>query len=177
MAFFHHIFDYLNLGDGLIIKPQLMLLIFGIGILLTDYFMEPGLKYFNALMAMAGVVFSGITLCQISRVSREYTATVNLVSLITISRANPSSDRGPFRLVLWNDFSRCHGADHSSFRALHGNRAGKPRRILCAHAFRHHRHDVHGRRARPHRAIHRTGNDGAQLLCAGRIPAPRTPLQ
>ena len=69
MAFFHHIFDYLNLGDGLLIKPQLMLLIFGIGILLTDYFMEPGLKYFNALMAMAGVVFSGITLYQISRVT------------------------------------------------------------------------------------------------------------
>jgi NADH-quinone oxidoreductase subunit N len=69
MAFFHHIFDYLNLGDGLIIKPQLMLLLFGIGILLTDYFMEPGLKYFNALMAMAGVIFSGITLWQISKVS------------------------------------------------------------------------------------------------------------
>src|ERR1700687_2908792 len=69
MAFFHHIFDYLNLGDGLIIKPQLMLLIFGIGILLTDYFMEPGLMYFNAVMATAGVIFSGITLWQISRVT------------------------------------------------------------------------------------------------------------
>lgn len=69
MAFFQHIFAYLNLGDGLIIKPQLMLLIFGIGILLTDYFMEPGLKYFNALMAMAGVVFSGITLWQVSQIT------------------------------------------------------------------------------------------------------------
>jgi NADH-quinone oxidoreductase subunit N len=69
MAFFQHIFAYLNLGDGLIIKPQLMLLIFGIGILLTDYFMEPGLKYFNALMAMAGVIFSGITLWQVSRIT------------------------------------------------------------------------------------------------------------
>src|SRR3984885_10945402 len=67
MALFHNIFAYLNLGDGFLIKPQLMLLIFGIGILLTDYFMEPGLKYFNALMAMAGVVFSGITLWQISQ--------------------------------------------------------------------------------------------------------------
>jgi len=67
MAFFHNIFAYLNLGDGLLIKPQLMLLIFGIGILLTDYFMEPGLKYFNALMAMAGVLFSGITLWQLSQ--------------------------------------------------------------------------------------------------------------
>jgi hypothetical protein len=35
MAFFHNIFAYLN-GEGLLIKPQLMLLIFGIGILLTD---------------------------------------------------------------------------------------------------------------------------------------------
>src|ERR1700733_5214637 len=67
MALFHNIFAYLNLGDGFLIKPQLMLLIFGIGILLTDYFMEPGLKYFNALMAMAGVLFSGITLWQISQ--------------------------------------------------------------------------------------------------------------
>ena len=69
MAFFQHIFAYLNLGDGLIIKPQLMLLIFGIGILLTDYFMEPGLKYFNALMAMAGVIFSGVTLWQVSQIT------------------------------------------------------------------------------------------------------------
>ncbi len=67
MAFFQHILGYLNNGDGLIIKPQLMLLIFGIGILLTDYFMEPGLKYFNALMAMAGVIFSAVTLYQISQ--------------------------------------------------------------------------------------------------------------
>jgi NADH-quinone oxidoreductase subunit N len=67
MAFIHSIFGYLN-GEGLLIKPQLMLLIFGIGILLTDYFMEPGLKYFNAIMAMAGVIFSGVTLWQINRV-------------------------------------------------------------------------------------------------------------
>src|SRR5579864_8803428 len=67
MAFFHHIFDYLNLGDGLLIKPQLMLLIFGIGILLTDYFMEPGMKALNAAMAMAGVVFSAVTLWQIGQ--------------------------------------------------------------------------------------------------------------
>ncbi len=67
MAFLQHIFGYLNSSDGFLIKPQLMLLIFGIGILLTDYFaMDPGLKYFNALMAMAGVIFSGITLYQLS---------------------------------------------------------------------------------------------------------------
>jgi NADH-quinone oxidoreductase subunit N len=66
MAFFHNILAYLN-ADGLLIKPQLMLLLFGIGILLTDYFMEPGLKYFNAIMAMAGVFFSGVTLWQLSQ--------------------------------------------------------------------------------------------------------------
>src|ERR1700689_970128 len=69
MALFHNIFAYFNLGDGFLIKPQLMLLIFGIGILLTDYFMEPGLKYFNALMAMAGVLFGAITLWQIGQVT------------------------------------------------------------------------------------------------------------
>jgi NADH-quinone oxidoreductase subunit N len=68
MALIHHILFYLNNDDGVLIKPQLMLLIFGIGILLTDYFMEPGLKYFNALMAMAGVVFSGVTLWQLSQI-------------------------------------------------------------------------------------------------------------
>jgi NADH-quinone oxidoreductase subunit N len=66
MAFLHNIFAYLN-GEGLLIKPQLMLLIFGIGILLTDYFMEPGMKALNAAMAMAGVIFSGITLWQIGQ--------------------------------------------------------------------------------------------------------------
>jgi hypothetical protein len=51
MALIHHILFYLNQDDGFLIRPQLMLLLFGIGILLTDYFMEPGLKYVNALMA------------------------------------------------------------------------------------------------------------------------------
>src|SRR5258708_21780097 len=43
----------------------MMLVLFGMGILLTDYLLEARDKYFNALMAMLGVIFSAITLWQL----------------------------------------------------------------------------------------------------------------
>ena len=42
-----------------------MLVLFAMGILLTDFLLEARDKYFNALMAMLGVIFSGICLWQL----------------------------------------------------------------------------------------------------------------
>jgi NADH-quinone oxidoreductase subunit N len=49
------------------VKPQLMLAFFGIAILLTDFLIEPGQKYFNAIFALMGVGFSGTILYQLGR--------------------------------------------------------------------------------------------------------------
>jgi NADH:ubiquinone oxidoreductase subunit 2 (subunit N) len=51
-------------GGGLLL-PEMMLVLFAMGILLTDYLLEARDKYFNALMAMLGVMFSGICLWQL----------------------------------------------------------------------------------------------------------------
>src|SRR6202521_3123448 len=51
-------------GGGLLL-PEMMLVLFALGILLTDYLLEARDKYFNALMAMLGVIFSAITLWQL----------------------------------------------------------------------------------------------------------------
>jgi len=51
-------------GGGLLL-PEMMLVLFAMGILLTDYLLEARDKYFNALMAMLGVLFSGICLWQL----------------------------------------------------------------------------------------------------------------
>ena len=48
-------------GGGLVL-PEMMLVLFAMGILLTDYLLEARDKFFNALMAMLGVMFSWITL-------------------------------------------------------------------------------------------------------------------
>lgn len=51
------------LWQGLpLIKPQLQLALWGIGILLTDFFLEQRHKYWNAIVAMTGVAFSGVEL-------------------------------------------------------------------------------------------------------------------
>jgi NADH-quinone oxidoreductase subunit N len=52
-------------GGGGLLLPELMLCLFAMGILLTDHLLEPRDKYFNALMAMLGVIFSGICLWQL----------------------------------------------------------------------------------------------------------------
>src|SRR6202051_1564854 len=55
-------------GGGLLL-PEMMLVLFALGILLTDYLLEARDKYFNALMAMLGVIFSAICLWQLRGVA------------------------------------------------------------------------------------------------------------
>ena len=52
-------------GGGGLLLPEMMLVLFAMGILLTDYLLEARDKYFNALMAMLGVIFSAICLWQL----------------------------------------------------------------------------------------------------------------
>ncbi len=52
-----------SLSQGLpLIKPQLQLTLWGIGILLTDFFLEQRHKYWNAIVALTGVAFSAVEL-------------------------------------------------------------------------------------------------------------------
>ncbi len=57
--------DFMNPGDFRLVLPQVQLALFGLGILLTDFLLEPRHKYWNAVMAMLGVSFSGYTLWQL----------------------------------------------------------------------------------------------------------------
>ncbi len=51
--------------DFQLILPQVQLALFGLGILLTDFLLEPRYRYWNAVMAMLGVGFSGYSLWQL----------------------------------------------------------------------------------------------------------------
>jgi NADH-quinone oxidoreductase subunit N len=55
------ILGYLQ-GDGATILPEIELLLFGLGILLIDFWIEPKEKYLNAGLALLGTIFSGFTL-------------------------------------------------------------------------------------------------------------------
>src|SRR5258708_19160703 len=61
--------SFMQQGGGGLLLPEMMLCLFALGILLTDYLLEPRDKYFNALMAMLGVIFSGICLWQLRAVA------------------------------------------------------------------------------------------------------------
>lgn len=49
-------------ADGALILPQIQLAMFGLGILLTDFWLEEKEKHWNAFTALAGVAFSGFSL-------------------------------------------------------------------------------------------------------------------
>jgi NADH-quinone oxidoreductase subunit N len=49
-------------GDGAIILPELELFLFALGILIIDRWIEAKEKYWNAVLAFAGICFSGFTL-------------------------------------------------------------------------------------------------------------------
>jgi len=60
--------EFLRREDFPLILPQVMLALFGLGILLTDFLLEARYKYWNAVMALLGVGFSGFSLWQLHRV-------------------------------------------------------------------------------------------------------------
>jgi len=71
MTHFYQAFrDFMQVQGGACLLPEMMLCLFAMGILLTDHLLEARDKFFNALMAMLGVVFSGICLWQL-RVAAE----------------------------------------------------------------------------------------------------------
>jgi NADH-quinone oxidoreductase subunit N len=49
-------------GDGAVILPEIELVLFGLGILLIDFWIEEKEKYLNAGLALAGILFSAFTL-------------------------------------------------------------------------------------------------------------------
>src|SRR6266849_1096539 len=51
--------EFFNPLDFRLILPQVQLALFGLGILLTDFLLEPRYKYWNAVMAMLGGGFCG----------------------------------------------------------------------------------------------------------------------
>jgi NADH-quinone oxidoreductase subunit N len=55
----------LTLRDSNLIMPEVMLAFFGLGILLTDFLLGPREKKWNALTAMLGLGFSGVTLWEL----------------------------------------------------------------------------------------------------------------
>jgi NADH-quinone oxidoreductase subunit N len=61
IPFIDAIRSYLQ-GDGAVILPEMELVLFGLGILLIDFWIEEKEKYLNAGLALAGAIFSGATL-------------------------------------------------------------------------------------------------------------------
>src|SRR5574341_1911899 len=49
-------------SDLFLILPMVQLSLFGLGVLITDFLLEARYKYWNAVMAMLGVAFSGFSL-------------------------------------------------------------------------------------------------------------------
>ncbi|MBI3934034.1 MAG: NADH-quinone oxidoreductase subunit N [Acidobacteria bacterium] len=50
--------EYFSPRDFLVLKPIIMLTLFGLGVLLTDLLLEKDQKYFNAITALVGVAFA-----------------------------------------------------------------------------------------------------------------------
>src|ERR1700720_2490448 len=61
IPFINAIRSYLQ-GDGAAILPEMQLVLFGLGILLIDFWIEEKEKYLNAGLALAGTLFSAFTL-------------------------------------------------------------------------------------------------------------------
>jgi NADH-quinone oxidoreductase subunit N len=60
-SFLDPILNYIH-GDGLVILPQMELLLFALGILIFDFLLEKREKHFNAYLALLGVAAGGLGL-------------------------------------------------------------------------------------------------------------------
>ena len=55
------ILNYLH-GDGLVVLPEMELLLFALGILIFDFLLDKNEKLWNAILALLGVAPSGLGL-------------------------------------------------------------------------------------------------------------------
>ena len=54
--------EYFSSVDFLVLKPIILLTLFGLGVLWTDLLLEEGQKYFNAITALVGLAFAAYSL-------------------------------------------------------------------------------------------------------------------
>jgi NADH-quinone oxidoreductase subunit N len=77
LHFFQYVLQLLHLRslppDFALVLPEVQLLLFGMGILLTDFLLEDQYKYWNAVMAMLGVGFSGFSLWRLTNLQADNT--------------------------------------------------------------------------------------------------------
>jgi hypothetical protein len=57
-SFLDSVINYIH-GDGLVILPQMELLLFALGILIFDFLLEKKEKEWNAILALVGVAAGG----------------------------------------------------------------------------------------------------------------------
>src|SRR5271169_1967580 len=60
-AALNSVINYIH-GDGLVILPEMELLLFALGILIFDFLLDKKEKHFNAILALLGVAASGLGL-------------------------------------------------------------------------------------------------------------------
>ena len=63
--------EYFSAVDFLLLKPAILLTIFGIGVMLTDLLLDERSKYFNALTALVGIGFAAVQMLRIQSQMRE----------------------------------------------------------------------------------------------------------
>jgi NADH-quinone oxidoreductase subunit N len=81
-SFFDPVINYIH-GDGLVILPEMELLLFALGILIFDFLLEKKEKHWNAILALMGVAASGLgVFMQVGRYS--------------LVRSNPEGSPGIF---------------------------------------------------------------------------------
>src|SRR5215469_9011670 len=83
--------EFMQMNGGGLLLPEMMLVLFAMGILLTDYLLEARDKFFNALMAMLGVGFSWITLVGMPG----FLARIPLLRVFAVPGLHEVAERGP----------------------------------------------------------------------------------
>ncbi len=63
--------EYFSAVDFLVLKPAILLTIFGIGVMLTDLLLDKRQKYFNAVTALVGIGFAAVQMLLIQSQMRE----------------------------------------------------------------------------------------------------------
>ncbi len=63
--------EYFSAVDFLVLKPVILLTLFGMGVMLTDLLLEERQKYFNAITALVGIGFASLQMWMIQSQMRE----------------------------------------------------------------------------------------------------------
>jgi hypothetical protein len=159
---------FFNPLDYQAIKPEILLTMFGLAVLLFDFLLDKRDKYLNAVLALIGL---GLRFCNSASFWHFRSGQPAYLGFDGTFAFDSFAIVAKFVIVLATAIVVLLSVKYLEIEDANAGRVLRPA------AFRRRGDDVHGVGRRPDRSLYRPGTDGPVRVCADRVPAGQPAIE